>query len=96
MPLRTKMVGRTPWSAADAPAGLVAPFKMLISLSRQRVRGDPRGPGGPPHRFCHIPLLWAKRVEGKEGPRPPVIGRPTGPLWLAPAAPDLQIGRAHV
>jgi FkbH-like protein len=37
------VVGRTPWSAADAPVGLPAPFKM-------RDEGVPRGPGGPPHQ----------------------------------------------
>jgi hypothetical protein len=34
-----RKVGRTPWSAADAHAGLVG----------ERVRGDPRGRGRPPH-----------------------------------------------
>ena len=38
------MVGRTPWSAADAPVGLLAPCKMLISLFRQRDGAVPRGP----------------------------------------------------
>jgi hypothetical protein len=38
-------VGRTPWSAADAPVGLLAPCKMLMSLFRQREAGVPRGPG---------------------------------------------------
>jgi ABC-type antimicrobial peptide transport system permease subunit len=37
------IVGRTPWSAADAPVGL---------LGEERVQGDPRGPGGPPHNQC--------------------------------------------
>jgi hypothetical protein len=30
------MVGRTPWSAADAPVGLLALCMMLISFARQR------------------------------------------------------------
>jgi hypothetical protein len=38
-------VGRTPWSAADAPVGL----GMKLTESEERVQGDPRGPGGPPH-----------------------------------------------
>src|ERR1022692_429820 len=38
-----KLVGRTPWSAADALVGLGG------SDRKKRVRGDPRGPGGPPH-----------------------------------------------
>jgi hypothetical protein len=47
------LVGRTPWSAADAPVGLLAPHRMLMSLFRQRDEGvlaqrAPR-PGGPPH-----------------------------------------------
>src|ERR1017187_2865984 len=47
-------VGRTPWSAADAPVGLLAPCKMPISLYRQRDEGVPRGPGGPPRHFLRI------------------------------------------
>jgi hypothetical protein len=39
----SSMVGRTPWSAADALVGLLATGKM-------RDEGVPRGPGGPPHR----------------------------------------------
>jgi hypothetical protein len=42
------IVGRTPWSAAGALAGLL-PSDGLIIKGRQRVQGDPRGPGGPPH-----------------------------------------------
>src|ERR1022692_500532 len=42
--------GGPPWSAADAPVGLLAPCKMLMSLFRQRDAGVPRGPGGPPHQ----------------------------------------------
>jgi hypothetical protein len=41
-------VGRIPWSAADALAGLLVRIN-LISLTEERVQGDPRGPGGPPH-----------------------------------------------
>ena len=61
-------VGRSPWTAADAPVGLRALFRL-------RVQGDPRGPGGPPHRFRRIrqlgrhPGLWVLLA-----------------LWLAPAA----------
>jgi hypothetical protein len=40
--------GGPPWSAADALVGLFASHRILIP-GRQRVRGDPRGPGGPPH-----------------------------------------------
>ena len=42
-------IGGESWSAADAPVGQLAPFKMLISLSRPRDGGVARGPGGPPH-----------------------------------------------
>jgi len=38
-------VGRTPWSAADAHVGLL----VNMFSSEERVLGDPRGPGGPPH-----------------------------------------------
>src|SRR5713101_8743319 len=37
-----KIVGRTPWSAADALVG-------MLGARDRRVQGDPRGPGGPPH-----------------------------------------------
>jgi hypothetical protein len=39
-------VGRTPWSAADALVGLLAPCKMLIPLPRMRDEGvrPQRGP----------------------------------------------------
>src|ERR1022692_3768345 len=43
------------WPAADAPVGLLAPRKMLISLCRLRDEGVPRGPGGPPHQ---APRMW--------------------------------------
>jgi hypothetical protein len=39
-------VGQTPWSAADALVGLVG----VSTEFEQRVQGDPRGPGGPPHK----------------------------------------------
>jgi hypothetical protein len=50
-----KLWGGPPWSAADAPVGLLVPCKMLISLFRMRDEGVPRGPGGPPHEVCGIP-----------------------------------------
>ena len=39
-------MGRTPWSAADALVGLLAPCKMLIPLPRMRDEGvrPQRGP----------------------------------------------------
>jgi hypothetical protein len=53
--IATALVGRTPWSAADAPVGLLAPCKMLTPLCRLRDEGVPRGPGGPPHHECTRP-----------------------------------------
>src|ERR1035438_2545604 len=49
-----QLVGRTPWSAADASVGLLTSGKVLISLFRQRDEGVPRGPGGPPHSFRRV------------------------------------------
>ena len=46
------LVGRTPWSAADAPVGLLTPSKVLMS----RDEGVPREPGGPPHRWFFDPV----------------------------------------
>ncbi len=45
-----EVVARTPWSAADAPVGPLAPGNMLTPLSRLRDEGVPREPGGPPHQ----------------------------------------------
>src|ERR1019366_1928685 len=49
------LVGRTPWSAADAPVGLPAPREVPTSLFRQRDEGVPAQraprPGGPPHHL---------------------------------------------
>jgi hypothetical protein len=57
------MVGRTPWSAADAPVGLFAPCKVLTPhCSGLRDEGVPRGPGGPPHHQCGLAAL-AKRAN---------------------------------
>src|ERR1035441_9817236 len=62
------MVGRTPWSAADAPVGPLALCMMLISLARQRDEGVPRGPGGPPHHLRsqrgHSVFHEISRAEG--------------------------------
>jgi hypothetical protein len=44
------LVGRTPWSAADAPVGL-AVFRIVISWRRRRDGSVPRGPGGPPYQM---------------------------------------------
>src|ERR1019366_1136409 len=72
------MVGRTPWSAADAPVGPLALCMMLISLARQRDEGVPRGPGGPPHHLRsqrgHSVFHGISRAEG-----PFKQGRQTNP-----------------
>src|ERR1017187_2990539 len=63
---RLTMVGRTPWSAADAPVGLLAPGVMLIPLFRMRdgdsrPQGDPRTRGSPPPLPPDL-QLWQKLV----------------------------------
>ena len=40
------LVGRSPWTAADALVGL---------FDEERVQGDPRRPGGLPHYDGRIP-----------------------------------------
>jgi hypothetical protein len=49
-------VGRIPWSAADPPVGLPGATMRLFLPDRERVQGDPRGPGGPPYfgKVCGI------------------------------------------
>ena len=49
------LVGRTPWSAADALVGLLG-LKRAGFPGEKRVQGDPRVPGGPPHHFSALPL----------------------------------------
>ena len=56
-------MGRSPRTAADAPVGLLAPYKMLISLFRLRDEGVPRGPGGPPHHFGRIRSLGKTKLH---------------------------------
>src|ERR1019366_8072096 len=46
--------GADPWSAFDAPVGLLAPCKTLAPLSQRRDGGVPRRPGGLPHNFRSI------------------------------------------
>ena len=45
------LVRRTPWSATDALVGLLG-LDEVDCVSAERVQGDPRGPGGPPHDYC--------------------------------------------
>jgi hypothetical protein len=47
------LVGRSPWTAADANVGsprLDDPY----FATEERVLGDPGGPGGPPHGFSGL------------------------------------------
>jgi len=61
------IVGRTPGSAADALVG---------SRGEERVRGDPRGAGGPPHgRWIGLALVLAGCGYIGE-PLPPALKRP--------------------
>ncbi len=46
-------MGRTPWSAADAHVGLLE----SCSVAEERVQGDPRGPGGPPHWSLPLAII---------------------------------------
>src|ERR1019366_9294877 len=56
-PTPALIVGQSPWTAADAPVGLLALCRMLISLLRPRDEGVPRRPGGLPHKLCSIPVI---------------------------------------
>ena len=70
-----RLVGRTPWSAADDHVGLLAPCKMLISLFRQRDEGVPRGPGVRPTKAGYraaggswsvgTPATWRKNATDR-------------------------------
>ena len=51
--------GRT---ATDAPVGLLALCRMLISLLRQRDEGVPRRPGGLPHKLLQHSRYWENYV----------------------------------
>jgi ADP-heptose:LPS heptosyltransferase len=55
-------VGRTPWSAADALVGLVR----KSTTSEERVQGDPRGPGGPPHLLSNGVTIGLRPAKGDE------------------------------
>ena len=43
------LVGRSPWTAADALVGLLGLEKADFTAEK-RVQGDPRRPGGLPHK----------------------------------------------
>ena len=44
-----QFVGRSPWTAADAFVGSLG-FDEAHFVTEERVQGDPRRPGGPPHK----------------------------------------------
>src|ERR1019366_7305042 len=52
------IVGRSPWTAADALVGL-SPLSKALVRTKERVQGDPRKPGGLPHEFWHYTLVRA-------------------------------------
>src|ERR1019366_5724433 len=54
------IVGRTPRSAAEAPVGLHGVDEADF-VGKERVQGDPRGPGGPPHKFRYVALAGHAR-----------------------------------
>jgi len=44
------MVGRSPWTAADALVGLLRRLAQYFGRVREAGQGADRGPGGPPHQ----------------------------------------------
>src|SRR5206468_9525625 len=90
-----KVVGRAPRSAAGPLAGL-PDVDETDAVGEERVPGDPRGPGGPPHNFCGI-LRTGKtsgiRLELKPAPhrgKPQTEGIGRIP-WL-PHSPSVSAG----
>ena len=91
------MVGRTPWSAADALVGLPAPYRILMSLFRQRDEGVPRGPGVRPSNPAAFRLLAfldghyaeAWRTKGRGAWRRKVMDCATGAWDSATAGATL-------
>jgi len=53
------------------PRRLLADRIGLIWLCKERVQGDPRGPGGPPHNLCSLPSSGKSKRHWAEA-------RPTG------------------
>src|ERR1035441_6502368 len=64
--MRASIVGRSPWTAADALVGLLALRKALRKLGRQRDEGVPRRPGGLPHNPPCAHLRLQPRQQGLE------------------------------
>src|ERR1017187_6804864 len=78
------IVGRSPWTAADAPVGLFAPCQMLKSLFHLRDEGIPRRPGAAPQ-------LRPVSRSGAPSPDPPALpaARARTPLPSPPAPPPV-------
>jgi hypothetical protein len=51
------LVGRTPWTAADAHVGLLGLDESHFT-GEERVQGDPRRPGGAAPRLHLDPQFW--------------------------------------
>ena len=67
-PLKTPLVGRTPWSAADAPVGLLAARRITIQWATAGPGGPARTRGSAPpgqcrHRFSYRSLPAAAGQE---------------------------------
>src|ERR1035438_3691123 len=105
-----RVAGRTPWSAADAPVGLLAPCKVPTSSFRMRDEGvlaqrAPR-PGGPPHQQASAcqRFSWQRLVlgvgAGLGGGQPLVLGafrkRPLGIAELIVGPGQLKVRRRHL
>src|SRR5438132_9535034 len=70
-----EVVGRTPWSAAGPLAGPLGRHE-TDSSGERRVRGDPRGPGGPPHNLYSMPADEKSLRHWARVPAPRVISSP--------------------
>ena len=91
------IVGRTPWSAAGAPAGLFAPRQMPAPPPGMRDEGVPRGPGGPPHnslprRLLPLAVLLALGIPGLHAQNSPQLDcNQPADVRLTPASPQANL-----
>ena len=89
------MVGRTPWSAADAPVGLLAPATIPIPSFRLldegvRPQRGPQDQAGPPHHSGDAATPGGYPGRGPESasePRPLEAGEKCSSQAEAPAPP---------
>jgi len=58
--------GAVPWTAADALVGLSRSSKASVLRTQERVRGDPRRPGGLPHGIPQITDIGKKYLSHHE------------------------------